>query len=162
MRLVNLLHTLTLLCLIAGRPVRAADPPPLPFVQGSWTIVLLPDTQRYSQSSPETFRNQTRWVVENQQRRHIVFVLHEGDMVNRATPREWANAREAMSIMDGHVPYVLAAGNHDYTRVMERATLMSDYFPVEKFRGLATYGGTFETNRIENGYHLFTAGGWTG
>jgi len=50
-------------------------------------------------------------------------------------------------------------GNHDYTGVMKRVTLMSDYFPVKKFRRRASYGGTFEGNRIENSYHLFSAGG---
>ena len=93
MRLVKFLRALTLLCLMAGTPVRADDPPPLPFVEGSWTIVLLPDTQRYSQNFPETFRNQTRWIVDNKERRNIAFVLHEGDIVNRATIPEWENAR---------------------------------------------------------------------
>jgi hypothetical protein len=159
MQFVRLLQALSLLCLIAGMPVRAEGPPPLPFVEGSWTILLLPDTQRYSQDYPETFRNQTRWIVDNKEPRQIAFVLHEGDIVNRPTTRQWENAREAMSILDSHVPYVLAAGNHDYTGVMERLTLMSEYFPVKKFRRRPTYGGTFERNRIENSYHLFTAGG---
>ena len=159
MRSVKLLRALALVCFMAGTPVRANDPSPLPFVEGSWTIVLLPDTQRYSQNFPDTFRNQTRWIRENKERRRIAFVLHEGDIVNRAMMPEWENARSAMSILDGHVPYVLAAGNHDYTGVMERATSMSNFFPVEKFRQQATFGGTFETNRIENSYHLFAAGG---
>ena len=157
--LVKLLRVLTLLCLIAGTPVRADDPPPLPFVEGSWTVVLLPDTQRYSQDYPETFCNQTRWIVDNRERRNIAFVRHEGDIVIRATIPKWENAREAISVMDGNVPYVLAVGNHDYTGVMKRVTLMSDYFPVKKFRRRASYGGTFEGNRIENSYHLFSAGG---
>ena len=45
--------------------------------------MLLPDTQRYSQNFPATFRNQARWIVDNKQRRNIAFVLHEGDIVNR-------------------------------------------------------------------------------
>jgi hypothetical protein len=53
----------------------------------------------------------------------------------------------------------LAPGNHDYTGVMERVTLMSQYFPVEHYASLPTFSGTYTRNRIENSYHLFSAGG---
>lgn len=143
----------------AVSPVCGSDPAPLPFIPGSWTIVLLPDTQRYSQDFPETFLSQAQWIVCQKDARRIAFVLHEGDITNRSTPREWENARNALSLMDGKVPYVLAPGNHDYSDVLSGQTLMSEYFPVDRFRCLTTLGGTFERNRIENSYHLFTAGG---
>jgi hypothetical protein len=115
MRLVKLLPGLLPLWLMPGIVVRAGDSPPLPFVEGSWTIVLLPDTQRYPQDFPETFCNQTRWIAENKLRRRIAFVLHEGDIVNQDTASQWANARRAINLLDGQVPYVLAAGNRDYS-----------------------------------------------
>lgn len=174
MRSVRLLCGLTLLPVIAATPIPAKDspspplngdavavtnPPPLPFIEGSWTFVLLPDTQRYSQDFPETFCNQTRWIVENRAVRNIAFVLHEGDIVNRDDPRQWKNAQRAITILDGKVPYALAPGNHDYSNVTARVTLMNNYFPVKQLRKAKTFGGTFEPNRIESSYHLFAAGG---
>jgi hypothetical protein len=87
MRFVKFLRALTLLCLIAGTPARAGNPPPLPFVEGSWRIVLLPDTQRYSQDFPETFRNQARWIVDHKGRRNIAFVLHHDHQFTLPTPQ---------------------------------------------------------------------------
>lgn len=159
MRSVRYLTILALMAILCLQCWAAEDSAPLPFVPGSWTLVLLPDTQRYSQDFPETFVNQTKWIVEKRDKRNVAFVLHEGDITNRATEREWENARNAISMMDGKVPYALVPGNHDYTGVLERITLMSHYFPVEQFRSNPAFGGVYERTRIENSYHFFTAGG---
>ena len=37
--------------------------------------------------------------------------------------------------------------------------MINDYFPVSNYTNWPTFGGTFEPNRIENSYHLFSAGG---
>src|SRR5205085_2879552 len=60
------------------QPARPADA--LPFVPGSWTLVVLPDTQIYSESYPELFKDQTRWIVANKDRYNIKYVLHLGDI----------------------------------------------------------------------------------
>jgi hypothetical protein len=154
-RLLVVFAAIAVLC-----PAAWADgPAPLPFVKGSWTLVLLPDTQRYSQSYPENFRNQTQWIVDNKESRNIAFVLHEGDICNANDPAQWKNAQEAISILDGRVPYALVPGNHDYSGLLERNTLMSEYFPVDKLSKDPTFGGVYERGRIENSYHLFSAGG---
>jgi hypothetical protein len=36
---------------------------------------------------------------------------------------------------------------------------VNSYFPVSLYTNWPTFGGTFEPDRIENSYHLFTAGG---
>jgi hypothetical protein len=60
----------------------------------------------------------------------------------------------------------MAVGNHDYTDgkngFRKRSTCkFNDYFPVDKYRSLPTFGGTYdrEPERFENSYHLFSAGG---
>lgn len=155
---VRIISALFAVFLLAS-PGQSAEPAPLPFVPGSWTIVLLPDTQRYSKDFPQTFLSQTSWIAAHRDERQIAFVLHEGDITNGGTPGEWENARAALSLLDGKVPYVLAPGNHDYSGVLTGRTLMSEYFPVDGFRCLPSFGGTFERNRIENSYHLLSAGG---
>ena len=135
---------------------------PLPFVGDSWTLVLLPDTQLYAQDHPHIFTSQTRWIVENRASRNIAFVVHEGDITNNNNPKQWTNAKNSLSLLDGVVPYALAPGNHDYGpdgRTTTRDTLLNEYFPVSLFDKLPTFGGVYQRRRLDNSYHLFSAGG---
>ena len=91
----------------------------------SFTLAVLPDTQFYcdtrlklskkwgNEDLSHYFFEQTRWVRDNQKRLNIAFLVHEGDIVQADAPEEWAIAKEAMSILVGHVPYCLCLGNHD-------------------------------------------------
>jgi uncharacterized repeat protein (TIGR02543 family) len=141
-----------------SRPAEAA-----PFVPGSWSLVVLPDTQIYSESYPELFKDQTRWIVANKDRYNIKYVLHLGDIVNvPMATTQWVNAKAAMSLMDGVVPYAFVTGNHDHGSsgvASDRATIVNTYFPVSTYTSWPTFGGTMEPNHIENSYHLFSAGG---
>jgi predicted phosphodiesterase len=137
--------------------------PPLP-QEGSFTVVLLPDTQHYSEKYPATYLAQTKWIVEQKQRRNIAAVLHLGDITNRSTVAEWKNAQAAMRQLDGHVPYFFCPGNHDYSKgggCKDRTTLLNDYFPVGTYSKRAGFGGVYdkEPNRMENNFHTFTAAG---
>jgi len=151
----------------AQKAVKKAPPPrvaPLPFVPGSWTLAILPDTQHYSESYPGLFELQTRWIAENKDKHNIVYVLQEGDVTNRNSPLEWQRASKAMGILDSAVPYAIVPGNHDYRRdgtIRSRVTRINDYFPPSRFEKLKwpTFGGTMEPGHIENNYHLFEAGG---
>jgi hypothetical protein len=137
-------------------------PPPdvPPFVPGSWTLVVLPDTQGYSQYYPELFKDQARWIVANKDRYNIKYVLHLGDIVNVNTALQWTNAQAALFMLDGEVPYALAPGNHDYsTYVAPRSTLFNEFFPLAKYQAWPTFGGVREAGRLDNSYHLFNAGG---
>ncbi|MFO0898075.1 MAG: metallophosphoesterase [Pirellulales bacterium] len=143
--------------LLAGEPPRPAP--------GSFTVVVLPDTQNYSEAYPATYLAQTRWIAENQRARNIAYVLHLGDVTNRSTRGEWVNASRAMQVLDdAKIPYALCPGNHDYSAggaCQDRSTLLSEYFPVSRFRGSATFGGVYdrEPGRMENSFHSFAAGG---
>ena len=66
----------------------------------------------------------------------------------------------SIGLLDGVVPYALAVGNHDgpYTSQSDTA-LFNQYFPLSQFQNLPTFGGVFESNRMDNCYHLFSAGG---
>jgi hypothetical protein len=142
---------------IEGAPLPEAD---------SFTIAVLPDTQHYCEKFPAQYMAQTDWIVKNGQSRNITCVLHLGDITNHNTVPEWKVAREAMYRLDGSVSYFMAVGNHDYIDenqgVRKRSGCkFSEYFPISKYRGLPTFGGTYdkEPERMENSYHLFSAGG---
>ncbi len=140
------------------QPGRPAGVPA--FVPGSWTLVVLPDTQGYSQNYPELFQDQARWIVANKDRYNIKYVLQVGDVVNRDTASQWTNAQAAFAMLDGVVPYAIAPGNHDYSSfIAPRSTLLNRYFPLAKSQALPTFGGVREAGRLDNSYHLFSAGG---
>jgi len=137
------------------------EKPVLPFVPGSWSLVILPDTQNYSTSYPGLLNLQTQWIVDNKDKYHIVYVLQNGDVTNHDSKLEWQRAGRAFSRLDGVVPYALVPGNHDYCggSAKDRTTLMNNYFPPSRFAKWPTFGGVMEKGRIENNYHLFQAGG---
>ncbi|MCB1185649.1 metallophosphoesterase [bacterium] len=131
------------------------------YVPGSWTLAVLPDTQVYSLRYPGEYLAQAAWIVNNASRLDIRYVLHEGDIVNNNTPAEWFNAREAHRLLDGKVPYIMAPGNHDYGPsgdASTRDTLFNDYFEFELASALPGFGGSFEDGKLDNTYHLFSAG----
>ena len=133
----------------------------LRFVDGSFTIVALPDTQHYLAKWPHHFYKQTEWIVANRKKRNIQFVVHLGDITNRNTPEEWEIAHKAMSTLDGVVPYSVTTGNHDCGvggRVTDRQTPLNDFFSIATAQEQPTFGGIFEDGRLENNYHTFQVG----
>lgn len=127
---------------------------------GPYAIVVLPDTQYYASGWPEVFMAQTRWVIDNRAAQQIAFVLHTGDIVDSDVPEQWQVAAQAMHALDGQVPYVITAGNHDYTNLADRMGMGNTYFPPAQFAPFPWFGGTFEAGHIENSFSLFdTPGG---
>jgi hypothetical protein len=129
----------------------------------SFTIVALPDTQYYAASHPEILEAQARWIVRRQAADRIAAVIHEGDLVDADEPRQWQAAAGSLHTLDGVVPYVLSAGNHDYRRrgaVISRQSAIDDYFPPAGFATTGWFKGTFEPGRIENSFAIVdTPGG---
>lgn len=143
---------------------RLVDGEPPAIAKDSFTIAVLPDTQNYSDKFPELYLAQTKWIVENKAKRNIACVLHLGDFTNRNSDREWENAAKAMTQLDGHVPYFMALGNHDYSEggsCSDRTTRFNEYFSLAKAKESKNFGGVYdkEPDRLENAYHLFEAGG---
>lgn len=147
-------------------PDEDALEPPTP---GSWTMVVLPDTQYYVDHTrrvpptPEVFQAMTDWVVEQKTERNIGLVLHVGDIVDNNTDEEWRMAREIMGVLNGEVPYVLATGNHEYTgNARVRETSINQWFkPSDNPLNDPEQGGilraTMEPGRLENAAYEWTA-----
>lgn len=133
-----------------------------PQVQRPFTIVMLPDTQHYSRKWPELFLAQTEWIKANRDQENIVFVTHVGDIVNDhgKDTNQWEVANQALSVLDGVVPWGAAIGNHDYdsvTRHPDAGTTFVRYFGPQRFARYPWFGGA-STNGM-NSYQLLTAGG---
>lgn len=126
------------------------------------SFVALPDTQFYAQDFPATFDAQTQWIVDRQDDLNIGMVFHCGDITNRNTAAQWANALRSMNILRGRVPFQLSQGNHDCGTngsADNRSSLMSSYFPVTTLAAQPTFGGVQTPLKSENSYNLFTAAG---
>ena len=133
-----------------------------PYVPGSTTVVVLPDTQMYVARYPQIFAKQTEWIADNAARLNIVHVVHLGDIVNNNGVAQWRIARDAMQTLDGVVPYALAIGNHDLGdrgSANNRETLFNDFFLWSELSATQTFGGAFTRGRLDNAYHLLEIGG---
>ncbi len=143
----------------------------------AFTIVVLPDTQNYTDSSfggePKYFHDQTKWIRENKKKLNIVMVAHVGDIVQNPLARgEWEIAGKAFETIDDEVPYILCLGNHDIAddqskQAGARGTLLNDFFPPSRFTKNPLYERNFgkdvrrhfmEAGKSDN-YHLYFSGG---
>jgi hypothetical protein len=131
-----------------------------PTVDG-FTVVMLPDTQFYSQTAANfpNFQAQTNWVLQNKVLEDIAFVTHVGDIVQSGAsfPIEWQRASSAMGTLDGaggipfdgHVPYGAALGNHDFD-VVSNKTNSSQYvanFGPARYSNRSWYLGSTPNGR---------------
>lgn len=148
-----------------------------PSADAVWSMVVIPDSQNYSKSSVDrhVFTQMTEWIRDNKEEWRIGLVLHEGDIVNnnntnnpssgdQNSTQQWQNAQTSMHVLNGHLPYILAAGNHDFgtTNAQNRSTQINTYFkPSDNpFNDPAQGGilaGTMNPGEIQNAYYDFTA-----
>ena len=129
---------------------------------GAFAFVVLPDTQYYASAHPEILDAQTQWIIKERAADNLLLVLHEGDIVDKNEPAQWTRASDSLHDLDGVVPYVLSAGNHDYQRTgkfLSRQSMIDHYFPTATFAAMPSFGGTFEPNRVENSFQLIEAPG---
>ena len=115
----------------------------------SWTLVVLPDIQSYVKFS----RNQgildlmAGWIEENVHELNIAMVLCTGDLVeqnnilrgdgvngNQSSLNQWRAVDRSVSRLDHKVPYILAAGNHDfgYANIENRHTFYDTYITADR------------------------------
>jgi hypothetical protein len=146
-----------------AKPVSA----PADFTRGDpeeLTLVVLPDTQYYSEKYPQTFLEQTRFVVENREALGIAGVVALGDLVQNAhIPDEWVNAHQALTLLElsgdqkqGGIPYGIVVGNHDQHPMAHAlgTVAFNEWFGAGRFRGRPYYGGHFGADN-DNSYFTF-------
>lgn len=149
-----------------------------------FTLAVIPDTQNYTRyekqkrlfywhNNIDIFKNQTKLIAERSVSNggDIAFAVHVGDFVHHLSerPSGWKLAEEAMSILDGKVPFIAVPGNHDcdrYIKVkkskmkyMEGWTCYNKYFGSESkfFKGKDWYKGSY--NGGVSSWAMFKGGG---
>lgn len=126
-----------------------------------FTIALIPDTQKYTEKPElnEIFDVQTRYLANHVVTKNIAFASHLGDIVeNGDLESEWIVADQAMSHMDGVVPYGIVIGNHDFYDEWGNpqlgSPLYNKYFPESRFSAYPWWGG-FSPDSLSS-YQVFT------
>ena len=129
-----------------------------------WTIVAIPDTQKYT-LDPSLMvypQDQTDWIVANKGAMNIAFVTHEGDLVeNGDEVTQWQRIDAVMDTLDGVVPYSTLLGNHDYAVIGDRSSSIENYrtyFGRSRYQGYSWFGGAAPDDR--GYYQRFSAGGY--
>jgi len=125
----------------------------------SFTIIILPDTQKYSESYPYIFSKQTKWIAKNKEKLNIVMVVHVGDIVDDFDNlKQWKNANQSLSILDeNNIPYIIIPGNHDFDTSNDNYSFYDLFFPVSRFSGRDWYGGSY--NNYRNNYQIISVNG---
>ncbi len=115
----------------------------------SWSMIIVPDPQSYVKfkRNQGTLNLMTGWISENIDKLNIEMVLCTGDLVeqnellvpdrvngNQPSRDQWIAVSHAFGQLDGKVPYILAAGNHDfgYKNIEHRRSAYDHYFPAHK------------------------------
>ena len=149
----------TLACAIFGLSVVLS---PSNSASASFTIVALPDTQNYTETSPIPAQ-QTQWIIDNAATRDIAFVTHLGDVVDVGSQTlRWANVSNAMSLLDPHVPYSVVQGNHDPDPPSPGScpcSIFLSYFGESRYVGFSWYGGKMPGVDRPSFYQFFDADG---
>ncbi len=147
--------------------------------KNSWSMIVLPDPQTYikfEQNQP-IFSLMTRWIKQNKEKLNIKLVLCEGDLVqqnnitkgdgingNQNSLQQWKAIREAFSVLDTIVPYILCTGNHDYGyhSAENRHSQLNSFFvpsemPTTKNILAGMMPNAFGEKTLENAYYEFTS-----
>ncbi len=152
----------------------------LPDASPDYKIVLLPDTQYYTNGhhggAPEMITSQMKWLAKNAKKLGVAFALHLGDISDTGdvAEDEWKVASAqglyllespALTGLPEGLPYSPAVGNHDqrFQAAPDKiawdgpAAFYEKYFGVSHFKNKSYYGGHLGgTNH--NHYMLFDAG----
>jgi hypothetical protein len=148
-----------------------------PSPDAAWSLVYMPDTQNYVKSSENVpiINQLTNWIKTNRDAFKIKLVMQGGDIVNnndtnnptsgdQVSSQQWQHAQDAFFALNGQVPYILAAGNHDFgfTDADNRDTMINNYFKptdnplVDPAKG-GILKGEMAAGEIQNAYYAFTA-----
>ena len=188
-RLATLLLMLaTALTAAAQKPVGEPQIPVYPALRddASFSMIMVPDPQSYVKfaANQPLFELQTAWIAQNIDRLHIRAALFTGDMVeqnnklitagipnpnngDRTSRQQWEAVSDALSRLDGKLPYIVCQGNHDtgYIAAEHRHSQMPDYiYPDRNAAFAATLVSTAANHEgihtMENAAYEFHDEAW--
>ena len=130
----------------------------------AFTVAVVPDTQYESRSYPGMLTTRLSWLAAHRADLRLAMVLQVGDVVDTTSDAtQWSRASAGFRRLNGKVPFVVAAGNHDmFTYADPAAPHAITRAPFNRFvSGFsdATPSGTYRPGDYLDTYSLFSAGG---
>ncbi|MFH1823113.1 MAG: metallophosphoesterase [archaeon] len=120
-----------------------------------FTIVVLPDSQIYSESYPEIWQSQVDWIIQNKNKLNIIAVLHVGDIVDDWDLLEqWETANSKLSLLDNKVPYLVLPGNHDFDWKERDFKVYDTYFGPQRFKQYSWYRENYPEDSNRNNFAI--------
>jgi hypothetical protein len=135
-----------------------------------FSIIIIPDTQLYSDYLPSIFEEQIQWSCSCFDTINAAFLTHVGDVVQWDEKKEqWDSATFCMSCLDKlGIPHGIAPGNHDRTfrgdfvysdtDIEDAYSNFNRAFSSEIGREANNVGGTYVNGSYTNHYETFE---WT-
>lgn len=139
----------------------------------NFSIIVLPDTQKYSEKYPKIFCKQTDWIKENISKLNIAFTIHLGDITENGgnnnnegqsdangNSKEWQTASTCLGKLDSITPYSVIPGNHDTDISHNKESGLktyNKYFPTSRFSKNSWYKGNYKDNT--NNYQIIKKNG---
>ncbi|WP_417360680.1 metallophosphoesterase [Galbibacter sp.] len=133
--------------------------------QTSFEFVVLPDTQSYMESYPDIYLSQMQWIADNKNR--FSFVIHEGDITQNNTEKEWRLAKEGFDMLEAKVPYTFSLGNHDMGSAqglfadVRNTKKANSYFDLKILKANNNVFASFPEGTVDNLCSKFKIGGYT-
>jgi hypothetical protein len=141
-----------------------------------FTFAVMPDTQLEAVRADDSrTRDRSVWLVENQKRLNLAFVVHVGDIVEDDERRlgQYKRARQGIApLRAAGIPYIPTVGDHDTAATCDEAagtcstpaaarklrdtSVVNRYFPSTEITNLK---GQFEKGKVDNAYGIYEAGG---
>lgn len=143
-------------------------------VDPRFTIAVMPDTQQeVLKAGDGRLRNRSTWLVANRKKLDLRYVSHTGDFVNWDTSDHLQYQRAAAGLkplLDAKIPTSTSIGNHDTAATCPGGSACDASLTRVLFRNTTTYNrylgtgpldqeGAYEAGKVDNTYHVFTAGG---
>jgi Ca2+-binding RTX toxin-like protein len=132
--------------------------------ESAYTIAVIPDIQVYTYSGEldQTLNRMMQWLVDNKETHNIQFATSVGDLTQNNLPEEWDIVTEALSKLDGEIPYSVLPGNHDGPgSTSVDCTMYNNYYSAAQLAAANpdTFGGAYdqEPESGANTYSTFTA-----
>ncbi len=107
-----------------------------------FAFAVIGDTQKVTRYYPKKLPIIYQWIVDNAVAKKFKFCIGLGDMTDTNKDWEWEAVKNAVTLMDGIVPYSVVRGNHDGKDNFKNA------FPIYEYRGDVT--GTMEGNLLNS------------
>ena len=144
-----------------------ASPSPSPTAEPTpFSLYYVSDTQVYAYKYPSVYKKMFAYMANTYQEQNCIGVLMTGDLVdNRKEPRHWNNAKAAIGLLDGKLPFWCVAGNHDVgADKPEYNTYLSYGFCAAKDAGQLYKDGVcwFDTFTAAGQDFLLLGIGWQG